>query len=521
MITEDNMVLNQKTGKISHKLIMLMLICLIGMIVLAGYSFYTLKNTADRIRKAESRARVHGAIYDGIIQDKDVVADILPPPAYIIETFLTASQLADAADTAEIEKYSKKIALLRKEYDERHAFWQRNLPQGKLRDLLIEEAHAPAARFFEVLDKEFMPAITGSDKVKAKEILKSRLADEYVKQRAAIDKVVAQATGETADKEKELQGLLKDSDEEVQAAIRLASLAMILGVLVLMIMVGMVGLGIVYRINQGVKNIALRLSAGASQVVNASTEVASASQSLSEGASEQAASIEETSSSIEEMSGMTKQNAQNAKEAMNISTTTTANADKGTEAMQRMAASINDIKKAADETAKIVKTIDEIAFQTNLLALNAAVEAARAGEAGKGFAVVADEVRNLAHRSAVAAKNTTNLIEESIKKAEMGVQISSAVGTSFNEIAESIRKMNNLVGEIAAASQEQTQGVDQISTVIHQMDTVTQKNAASSEELASASEELKEQAGELNHVVAALLAMTSGTNAAVSGGKES
>jgi methyl-accepting chemotaxis protein len=220
------------------------------------------------------------------------------------------------------------------------------------------------------------------------------------------------------------------------------------------------------------------------------SQITSASQSLAQGASEQAASVEEVTASIEEMASMTKQNATNASEAKSLAENASAGTTKGTEAMGRMSVAIEDIKKSSDETAKIIKTIDEIAFQTNLLALNAAVEAARAGEAGKGFAVVAEEVRNLAQRSAQAARDTAEMIEEAVKNADNGVTISDEVAGILEEIATSNRKANDLVAEISAASNEQSQGIDQINTAIGQMDQVTQANAANAEETASSSEQL-------------------------------
>jgi methyl-accepting chemotaxis protein len=261
------------------------------------------------------------------------------------------------------------------------------------------------------------------------------------------------------------------------------------------------------------KRIIQSLSEGAEQVASASGQVSSASQSLAEGATEQAAGLEETSSSLEEMSAMTKQNADNAQQANVLAAEAKKAANNGAEAMSRMSSAINSIQKSSDETAKIIKVIDEIAFQTNLLALNAAVEAARAGEAGKGFAVVAEEVRNLAMRSAEAAKNTSAMIEESVKNSKNGVDISVEVAKVLTDIVASIGKTTDLVAEIAAASQEQARGVDQVNTAVSQMDKVTQQNAANAEESASASEELSAQAASMKEIVSELVVLVGGSQA--------
>ena len=245
-----------------------------------------------------------------------------------------------------------------------------------------------------------------------------------------------------------------------------------------------------------------QVSEATGQVSSASQQISSGSQSLAQGANEQASSLEEVSSSLEEMSSMTKQNADNASQAKLLANEADKNATIGTDSMKMMTEAIHRIKESSDQTAKIVKTIDEIAMQTNLLALNAAVEAARAGEAGRGFAVVAEEVRNLAQRSAQAAKSTADMITESVKNADNGVQIAEEVSNSFQLITSSSRKVNDLIAEIAAASQEQAQGIDQVNTAVAQMDKVTQQNAANSEESASAAEELSSQAEELQNMIA-------------------
>ena len=209
------------------------------------------------------------------------------------------------------------------------------------------------------------------------------------------------------------------------------------------------------------------------------------SQNLSEAASEQASSLEETSSSLEEMTSMTKQNAGNAAQANNLMTTAQQIIENANVSMNELTGAMKEIAISSEQTQKIVKTIDEIAFQTNLLALNAAVEAARAGEAGAGFAVVADEVRNLAMRAAEAAKNTSSLIEDIVKKIRNGEKLVGVTNEAFKEITGSSAEVVQLIAEIARASQEQSNGIEQLNRAVGGMNSITQQNAAGAEELAS------------------------------------
>ncbi len=286
-------------------------------------------------------------------------------------------------------------------------------------------------------------------------------------------------------------------------------------ILVLLLSAIIIGSILAFIITRGIINplhdIIEGLNSGSDQVASASGQLSSSSQQLAEGASEQAASIEETSSSLEEMSSMTKQNAVNSGEANNLMKNANQVVKQANTSMNELTVSMNDISKASEETSKIIKTIDEIAFQTNLLALNAAVEAARAGEAGAGFAVVADEVRNLALRAADAAKNTAALIETTVKKINDGTGLVSRTSDAFGEVTKNSDKVGELVGEIAAASNEQAQGIEQINKAVNEMDKVVQGNAANAEESASASEEMNAQATQMKSMVGGLIDMV-GTN---------
>jgi len=264
------------------------------------------------------------------------------------------------------------------------------------------------------------------------------------------------------------------------------------------------------RITHAVMNIVNGLGLGADQVTAAAGSISSASQTLAESASVQAASIEETSASMLEISSKSKHNSDHASEADQLMQKTYAVVQSTNQSMSRLTESMKEISDASEETSKIVKTIDEIAFQTNLLALNAAVEAARAGEAGAGFSVVAEEVRNLAVRAADAAKSTANLIEMTHAKVKAGSSIVTHTNEAFTEITENSGKFSHLIEEIARASREQYEGVDQVNKAITEMDNSVQQNASMSEESSSAAEELHAQSVELRHFSYQLMTMVSG-----------
>jgi len=254
-----------------------------------------------------------------------------------------------------------------------------------------------------------------------------------------------------------------------------------------------------------IRKIAVQMSEGSEQVASAAQQVSSSSQMLADGASEQASSVEQISSSLEEMSSMTRQNAENASEGHDVSKNSLEIVLESEKSMNALTDSIHEVADASEQTQKIVKTIDEIAFQTNLLALNAAVEAARAGEAGAGFSVVAEEVRNLAMRSAEAAKTTEELIENTVVKVQAGTELVESTTAKFRQMIDISKKLGELTAEIAAASGEQAQGIEQVNQAVNEMDRVIQQNAANAEESASASEELSSQSESMKDVVDRLI----------------
>jgi methyl-accepting chemotaxis protein len=338
------------------------------------------------------------------------------------------------------------------------------------------------------------------------------LQEELLSQMAIISKSIQTGTFEDLDKEIQLYIDENQSrtNEITNDGLQNSKQAQIFSVFIY-------GVGFIltillaYAINKNIytslKEAILKLETGASEVNTASFQVATSGQQLAESSTEQAANLEETTSSLEEIASQIKLNTDSTINAEVAMTEAKEVVGKGSQAMTELSEAMKDIQQSSIETTKIIKTIDDIAFQTNLLALNAAVEAARAGEAGKGFAVVAEEVRNLARRSAVAAKSTSELIQKSQSRSENGVEIANSATMYLEAITQSAMKVDVMISEISTASKEQNIGIEQLTTVMNDMEQMVQNNASASEESASAAEELSAQSDELTMVVGSLLDM--------------
>jgi methyl-accepting chemotaxis protein len=302
-----------------------------------------------------------------------------------------------------------------------------------------------------------------------------------------------------------MDGYLKEIMEASKtAAGRKYRMSRMLTILVAAIVL-LAGAGVAYYLTGSITKPICRavemLTEAAAQVTAGSVEISTASQSMAEGATGQAAGLQETHSSLEQMSAMTQQNADHAGQADSLMKEANRIIEEANDSMGKLTVSMETISRTSEETQKIIKTIDEIAFQTNLLALNAAVEAARAGEAGAGFAVVADEVRNLAMRAAEAARNTADLIENSVKQIRSGSELVKVTDDSFTQVAKSASKVGQLVAEIAAASDEQARGIGEVNKAVAEMDKAVQENSAHAEESAAASEEMRAQAEQMKGIV--------------------
>jgi methyl-accepting chemotaxis protein len=255
------------------------------------------------------------------------------------------------------------------------------------------------------------------------------------------------------------------------------------------------------EMTQKLRALVGEVASGANMVSGTSAQIAQGNLDLSQRTEEQASTLEETASSMEELTSTVTQNAQNAKLASQLAVGASEVARKGGDVVGQVVSTMTGISDSSRKIADIISVIDGIAFQTNILALNAAVEAARAGEQGRGFAVVASEVRSLAQRSAVAAKEIKTLIGDSVDKVDAGTRLVDAAGQTMEEIVSSVKKVSDLIAEIAAASQEQSSGIDQVNTAVTQMDQVVQQNASLVEEATAATESMKNQAAVLLRMV--------------------
>jgi len=467
------------------KLLLLVCLFILSFAVFWGISVLTL-----------SQLKVGGSIYQRIVQSKDLVADILPPPEYIIESYLVALQMLGQNDPTTLASLSARCETLKNEYAARHDYWDGELHDAEMRTALLDDSYKPAIAFYDILSSKFIPALNAGDKETAYAIAYGDLRKLYDEHRATIDRLVQLATSRGGAEETR-------AAELVTFRSRVLFIWGIVGIAVSILLSIVIGSSITRPIHR----VITAMEEGAKQVAAASGQVASTSQQLAQGASDQASHIEETSTSLDEVAAVARQNTASVTKVESLMDQTETGLAAGVDAVRKMSEAIARIRTSATETAKIIKTINEIAFQTNLLALNAAVEAARAGESGKGFAVVAEEVRNLARRSADAAQSTAALIDGATANADAGVVVSDEVEQTFHVIHERAESVSTLIREITVASKKQAEGIERVNSVVEGMGRIVQQNAAHSEESASAAEQLSSQAKELDTIVGQLIAV--------------
>ncbi len=505
--------------KIRSRFLILLAAFFIGFIAYGALSFSAL-----------NQLRVNGPLYQRIVQSKDLVADILPPPEFIIESYLVCIQLSESTDATEIKNYSEKLLGLKQDYNERHRFWQNAGLENALAQSLLTDAHQPAVEFYQILDSELIPAVKQQDKTAIQPALtKARKAFE--RHRSAIEQAVSIANQRIRDDESSAQIVIQNAIWQLGFFLLLAMggglfIAWIISQSIvkplqeavhiaktvaagdLRTEISVTGtdetsqlLLSLKEMNQSLINIVTQVRSGTFSIKDASSQIAAGNLDLSQRTENQAHALGVTASSMEELTSTVKHNADNAQQANQLAKQASEVASKGGSVVDQVVKTMGTINQSSHQIVDIISVIDGIAFQTNILALNAAVEAARAGEQGRGFAVVATEVRNLAQRSANAAKEIKTLINQSVENVALGSQLVDQAGSTMNDLVSRVSQVTQLIAEIANASSEQTKGLQQANSSLLEIDEATQQNAALVEQASAAAASLSEQSEQLGKLV--------------------
>ena len=507
--------------KLSHRLFGLVMVFATGLFLYGIWSFHTL-----------NELKVNGPVYQRIVQGKDLVADILPPPKYIIESNLVAYQLATSADKSEQEGLIARLKTLQGEYDTRHNFWMKEGLEREIADNLLNKSHASALDFYKTAFDRLIPAVTAKDSA----AISSAMADlkqSYATHRAAIDTTVELTIKRNAADEAAAAGKISSATITL-ISILVGALSLGVGVAVAITRGLLASLGgepeyaveITRRIASGDLTSAINLKpndtksllfsmdqmqqvlarivydikVAVDSVNNGAQQIAIGNEDLASRTEEQATALDKSTRSVEELSDTIRKNAEYGHEANGLASSASTVAEKGGEVVAKVVQTMGSINESSRKIVDIISVIDGIAFQTNILALNASVEAARAGEQGRGFAVVAAEVRNLAQRSANAAKEIKTLIGNSVDQVKIGAGLVDQAGSTMEEIVRGVRQVSSIMREINEASQAQSRDIEQVSEAMRAMDSNTQQNAALVEEAAAAASSLQDQASKLAEV---------------------
>jgi methyl-accepting chemotaxis protein len=498
--------------KLSRRFALLIAVFALGFILYGAWSF-----------RAFNELKVGGVVYQRIVQGKDLIADILPPPEYIIESYLVSLQLAESATKPEQDALIVRLASLKKEFDTRHEFWVKENLGPELSNLFLKQSYESATAFYTKAFQELVPAVQAQNKEAITTTMQA-MKPIYESHRKSIDQVVGIAMKRTEDDEAASKQRINTVFFSLVVIFAISlSLSLAMTVLISRSLTGPLTeavhiakvvasgdltshietefddetgqlLKALKDMNDHLVEIVQDMRSGTDSIVHTSAEIATGNVDLSKRTESQASSLEETAASMEELTSTVKQNADNSKQANQLVASASDIAVRGGNVVGQVIDTMGSIKDSSRKIVDIIGVIDSIAFQTNILALNAAVEAARAGEQGRGFAVVASEVRSLAQRSASAAKEIKSLIVDSVEKVELGGQLVDQAGTTMTEIVNSVKHVAVIINEITIASQEQSKGIEQVNEAVTYMDDMTQQNAALVEEAAAAGMSMRNQA---------------------------
>lgn len=536
--------------RLSKKLALLVGVPVVGLAFFAGTTFTTLE-----------KVRVQGDLYNEIVQGKDLIADILPPPAYIVETHMEVFAMAREEHREDIERLAQRCKQLRNDYNTRIDVWAKSLPDGEMKTELLQGAQEPAQTYFSTLENEYVPALLAEKQDDAAAVLEGKLIPLFAKHREAIDKVVKHATEYAASNEKNAVAVTEARTIllwSVAGAMSLATIAlgwliarnvskpvlnmnnavndMATGRLSLSTRLDAARKDELGTLASGINNFTDKLASLIANTRDASSQVMQSSGMLQENAAKmadqmetQAARVREIASAMTEMSASASEVAQQAGEASKAAEGSRSMATEGgktvaatvdgmhaiEQAVEAGTQCVHTLGKRSEAIGQMIQIINDIADQTNLLALNAAIEAARAGEHGRGFAVVADEVRKLADRTQKATaeisqsisqiQNDTKAAVEAMDKGGMqvreGVAKAGKAGNDLQRIVSSAGNMTQMVNAIATAAAEQSSTTEEVSRSLEQISTASGETQKAAEESAAGIQQVASKATELKRLI--------------------
>ncbi|HMK59883.1 MAG TPA: methyl-accepting chemotaxis protein [Dissulfurispiraceae bacterium] len=528
---------------------------LLGCVMMAGFILFGLLSF-----RAINKIKVKGPIYANIVQDKDLVADILPPPEYILESYLVMYQAADEQNADKLKALHEKFIQLRKDFDERHDYWQKNLPDGQMKEMITRTSAAPAIAFYEKAEKDFFPALAARDFNKAK-VAMADLKKDYELHRQSVDQLVKIANDQAENHEK-----LAESTITREMVVLLVILLMTIlaaaafAYLIARNLISQIGgepadiAGIAHKVAEGdltiqmdksgkmsgiyasmaemvasLRNLVQSINSNSQTIAAASEQLSASAEHMSRGVSQQSGRTSQIATSADEMSQTVVDIAQSAsgiaaeaagtgdlaKDGKDIVDQSVLESEAIAAVVERSSEKIINLSDQSKKIGDILNVIKDIADQTNLLALNAAIEAARAGEQGRGFAVVADEVRKLAERTSSATSEVASIIMtiqneimsasdsmgETTKKVRKGVELASRAGSALHEIVEGVHALQDKVRHIAGATEEMSTTSESISSDIQDIARVSDETSSNSKQIAQSSTDLARLAVELKELI--------------------
>ncbi len=537
--------------KLSQKFLVLVFASLTGFVVVCAASFWAL-----------SELKVNGPLYQRIVQGKDLVADILPPPEYIIESYLVATELRDVNASEQREKSISRLADLRKDYNERHEYWLKQSLEPNLQKALLSDAHGFALEFYKKLDEQYLPAVRAGDKDRVKAVM-TELQASYEKHRQVIDQVVTMTNARNTEDESRGAELIRQVNALLlTVSILTACLSIGLAIYISRNVLRQLGgdphevvavvnamsggdfsqhpeappiagslLADAYRMQEKLRGMISSVKLQANQVGDMAHSLATSANQISENVNHESDSVSSMAAAIEELSVSTTHISDQGANAKRIAANSRSNAEQGAQVVNKTVAGLLDtareIEAASAEVSRlgddashisdVVKVIKEIADQTNLLALNAAIEAARAGEQGRGFAVVADEVRKLAERTANATSEISQMsgkigevaghalsgMDKVVKTTQQGVGDAESAQNSIRNIQTNFGEVTEVIDDIAIALVQQNAAATELAKSTESVSQMSEENSGAAQSLLELAKELEGKAGEVRQAVEA------------------